>query len=165
MWIKTHCALSLSSGSPFPFSLENSSAKDGEDSDQASFVDDSGHRQPFATDLHVPDMDPRNTSVRAPLVPKPVLLVPKGAVIADGNLSADRSGSSGAPDGDDGDESKVLEGYEVRDHAEPREGISRVQIFHQRNRVPVIPPRELRGRVLVAKTFLNFIPFRFNCWG
>ena len=66
-------------------------------------------------------MDPRSTSVRAPLVPEPVLLVPEGAVIADGDLGADRGGSGGAPDGGDSDGSKVLEGYEVRVHAEPRE--------------------------------------------
>lgn len=59
--------------------------------------------------------------MRASLVPEPVLLVPAGAAVHDGDLGADRGGAGGTPDGGDGDGARVHEGDEVGVHAEPGE--------------------------------------------
>jgi len=66
-------------------------------------------------------MDFGNPSVRASLLPEPVLRIPEGAIVGDGDIGADSGGAGGTPDGGGGDKARVHEGDEVGVHAEPRE--------------------------------------------
>jgi len=65
-------------------------------------------------------MDFGNHSLRASLLPEPVLRIPEGATVGDGDIGADSGGAGGTPDGGGGYKARVHEGDEVGVHAEPR---------------------------------------------
>jgi hypothetical protein len=106
--------------SPEESNLRISTPRRRELSDRASRSHGSGHRRPLAPDLHVPNVDSRNASMRPPLLPQPVLLVPSRAALDHVDIGSDRGGPARPPHGLDDHAPSVLQGARVGVHAQSR---------------------------------------------
>lgn len=106
--------------SPEESNLRISILRRRELSNRASRSHGSGHRRPLSPDLHFPNVDSRNPSMRPPLLPQPVLLVPSRAALYHLDLGSDRGGSTRPPHGLDDLAPSVLQGARVGVHAQFR---------------------------------------------